>query len=200
MLRFPGPEPASIHDYGRRKPVESRTLLGVFKGTRTGYTVGCRSRTPVHRPLFRTPELITKEEKKRRKKEIMSFRFSQEDLNRSRLLEPALWYPCEIIKVHEDLMNMKNKGEVKRTNFDCQVIDGKCKGAIIYVNFNEAYPGFAIPFFAALSGKKVEQMSPDDSYDPKAAEGRKIKIFVTHRDYNGKMYNNAEAFKAIDAE
>lgn len=121
----------------------------------------------------------------------MRLRLTEEDINRGKLLEPGVWYNCQVVKVYD---TPSNSGDSINTNVDCQVIDGPFKGAMIYVRFNEKAPGFAVPFLSAFG----IDVAPGVEYDLSALEGRKLKIFVTHREYNNRLYNNPSDFRPID--
>jgi hypothetical protein len=129
-------------------------------------------------------------EKVRKGETTMRFRLTEEDLNRGRLLEPGIWYNCEILKVYD---TPSRTGDSLNTNVDCQVIDGPFKGAMVYVRFNEKAPGFVVPFLQALG----VEVKPGEEYDLKATEGRKIRIFIQHREYNGKYYNDPVDYRPI---
>ena len=123
----------------------------------------------------------------------MKYRFNQDDINRGKLVEPGLWYNVEVVKVYEDTCQIKGES-VGRTNVDLQITDGNFKGAMLYVNFNEKYPSYMIPFLAAFG----VEVKPDTDYDPESTVGRKLRVFVNHREWNNKFYNDVAAYKAAE--
>lgn len=120
------------------------------------------------------------------------FRITQEDINRTKLVEPGSWYNVKILKVYDE---PTKKGDSINTNIDMQIVDGNFKGAMLFRTFNEKAPGFVIPFVKALTGREP---APDEEYDLTAAEGRSMKVFVRHREYNGVLYNDVVDFRPMD--
>ena len=120
----------------------------------------------------------------------MRFRITQDDINRTMLVEPDLWYPVEVVKVYDE---PANKGDSINTKVDLQIIDGRFKGLVVTRTFNEKAPGFVIPYLAAF-GIEAEA---DVDYDLKATEGQKIRAFIKHREWQGTKYNDAVDFMAL---
>lgn len=122
---------------------------------------------------------------------MAKFRVSQEDINRTKLVDPGLWYPCKVTGVSEKL---SAKGDSMNTTVDLLVTSGPFAGVIFYRLFNEKAPGMVIPFLKAFGVEVV----PDEEYDLNATIDRFVNVFVNHREYNGKMYNDVVDFKPMD--
>lgn len=122
---------------------------------------------------------------------MAKMKVSQEDINRNKLVEPGLWYTCEVINVNEALTKA---GDSTNTNIDLQITEGTFKGTMLYRTFNEKAPGFGIPFLKAF-GIDVQ---PDVEYDLDATKGRKLRCFVKHREWNGQTFNDVVDFRPID--
>lgn len=118
----------------------------------------------------------------------MKFRVSQKDINRNRLVEPNLWYEAEVMEVYEE---QSKSGDSYNTKADLQIVGGEYEGVVITRVFSEKAPGFVIPYLEAF-GIKVE---PDTDYDLEATKGRRLGIFVKHREYQGKMYNDVDGYR-----
>lgn len=114
---------------------------------------------------------------------MAQFRLSQDDINRTKLVDPNLWYDLRIEKVYDE---PSSKGDSTNTKVDCRVVGSPFDGMVVTAIFNEKAPGTIIPFVKAF-GVEVEA---DASYDPKAFEGRMVRGFITHREWKDKNYNN----------
>lgn len=119
------------------------------------------------------------------------FTFSQEDINRSKLLEPGLWYNVEVTNVEEAL---SRKGDSMNTFVYMKVIDGPFTGALLTRTFNEKAPGAAIPFIEALG----YEVKPGVDYNLSNAIGRKLRVFVNHVEREGRILNNVADFRPLD--
>lgn len=119
------------------------------------------------------------------------FRITQEDINRTKLVDPGIWYPCKVTGVSEKL---SNKGDSMNTNVDLVITSGPFAGVVIYRTFNEKAPGAVIPYLKAFGVEVVA----DEEYDLAATVDRYVMVCVNHREYNGKLYNDAVDFKPMD--
>lgn len=120
----------------------------------------------------------------------MKFRLSVDDINRTRLVEPELWYVTRIEKVYDELTKA---GDSVNTKVDLRIMEGTYKDMVITRTFNEKAPGFTIPFIKACG----QDVAPDVDYDLKATEGMIIKSFIKHREWSGAKYNDAVDFKSL---
>lgn len=121
------------------------------------------------------------------------FKFTKDDINRGKLVNPGEWYPSEIIS-YERATAKDGSGLDK---FKARIIDGEFEGVPLYFQFSEKAPGFAIPFAEAILEQKVEE---DTEFElSHALVGRKIDIYVTRSLYNGKEQNNVANFRPLSA-
>ncbi len=120
-----------------------------------------------------------------------SFRFTQKDINRGKLLDPGLWYRVKQVGVSEEL---SKKGDSMNITVDFEVLNGPFQGCVLYRMFSEKAPGFAIPYFKAF-GVEVKE---GDDYNFDALNGRMIEVFVKHREYEGKLSNDVIDFRPAD--
>lgn len=118
------------------------------------------------------------------------FRLTQEDINRNRLVDPGNWYPVEIVNVYEEL---SSRGDSMNTKLDMKIIDGPFTGAMLYRTFNEKAPGYVIPLLKAFGVEIV----PDQEYDLTALQGRRLRVFVKHSEYNGQIRNDVVDFRPL---
>ena len=121
---------------------------------------------------------------------MAKFRVSQDDINRTKLVEPGLWYNAEVVDVSDEL---SKAGDSTNTNIKLKILDGTFQGCEVYRTFNEKAPGFVIPFLGAVG----VSVTPDTEYDLDATKGRKLQIFIKQREYSGRLFNDVADFRPI---
>lgn len=118
----------------------------------------------------------------------MRFRLSQDDINRGKLVEPNLWYRTKVEKVYDE---SSKDGQSTNTKVDLRIIGGTFNDLVVTRIFSEKAPGFIVPYLKAF-GVEVEA---DQNYDLSATEGRTLKTFIKHREYQGQKFNDPADFR-----
>jgi hypothetical protein len=126
------------------------------------------------------------------------FTITQEDLNKGKLVEPAVWYPVEIVKVEDKTAKTSGADMIL---VHLLITAGEFKGTTLYQNFMPDFPGFIVDFLAAIQGvertKDFEAKvlnNPIDVSD-KTCKGRKLEVYVTRGSYNNKPNNQIEGYR-----
>lgn len=121
---------------------------------------------------------------------MSKFRMSEEDINRSKLVEPG-WYNVEVTDCQDA---MSKAGDSVNTTLTMKILDGPFKGAILFKLYNEKAPGLAIPLLKALGVEIV----PDMEVDLEATKGRKVRAYVKNEEWQGVVRNRVEDFRPLD--
>jgi hypothetical protein len=125
----------------------------------------------------------------------MKMRFTPDDRKRGLVLDPN-WYPAVVASL--EIKAAKGDGSTN-WNYKLTILSGKGKdgkdytGAFVYRLFNEKAMGFAIPFIEAIGFK----LKDEDEFDPNAAIGKKLMVYVKNREYEGKLQNEVADFRPI---
>lgn len=126
------------------------------------------------------------------------FTITQDDINKGKLVEPAVWYPVEVVKVEDKVAKTSGADMIL---VHLLIRDGEFKGTTLYQNFMPDFPGFIVDFLAAISGtertKEFEQKilnNPIDISD-KTVKGKKLEVYVTRGSYNNKPNNQIEGYR-----
>lgn len=126
------------------------------------------------------------------------FTITQDDINKGKLVEPAVWYPVEVVKVEDKIAKTSGADMIL---VHLLITAGEFKGTTLYQNFMPDFPGFIVDFLAAISGtertKEFEQKilnNPIDISD-KTVKGKKLEVYVTRGSYNNKPNNQIEGYR-----
>ncbi len=114
--------------------------------------------------------------------------FDQEDFLRGKIVAPA-WYVMDIKEIGE-----KPAANGESTNYPCEgrIVcnddDGSTDFAGVPVtwNFNSKYKSAVIAFLSAMG----QELAPGQRVELKAAEGRKVAVYVDNKTYEGRILNN----------
>ena len=144
-------------------------------------------------------EELTKKYEQREGNRLMAlFTITQEDLNKGKLVEPAVWYPVEVVKVEDKTAKTSGADMIL---VHLLISGGDFKGTTLYQNFMPDHPGFIVDFLAALAKtertKEFEAKilnNPIDVSD-KSCKGKQLEVYVTRGSYNGKPTNNIEGYR-----
>lgn len=114
--------------------------------------------------------------------------FEQEDFLRGKIVAPG-WYLMEVKEVGE-----KPAANGESTNFPteariiCNDDDGSLDfaGVPIVWNFNSKFKSAILGFLAAMG----QEVQPGQRVELKAAEGRKVAVYIDNKTYEGRILNN----------
>lgn len=121
----------------------------------------------------------------------MKISLTREDILSSKVLPPG-WYLCRI----KDVTTEPSKGD-NSTNYIFQFVvsDGQFKDTSLKKWYaNEKYMGVLTELLSVLLGREV---TPEDNIDLESTKGKNIRIKVKNTEWNGRMGNEAEGFKAV---
>lgn len=121
----------------------------------------------------------------------MKLNITPEDHNKAALLDPG-YYPC-IIRAQEEKVSKGDASAYTEVKFE--VLEGPYKGAVLFTNFSEKAPGFAIEFFKAL-GANIDK-SKTTEVDFASIIGKKILVNVRRGEWNGKPKNEVNGYRPI---
>lgn len=120
--------------------------------------------------------------------------FSEDDVNRGKVVEEAGWLPAKIEK-HEEVA-AKTDGS-KLFKYRARVLEGKYKGMVLFFQFSEKAMGFMIPF-AKAGGANVGPKGLA-GYDTEANVGKTMEFYVKPGVYEGKAQNDVSDFRPTGA-
>lgn len=116
--------------------------------------------------------------------------FTEEDVNRSKVVEEAKWVPAEFVSYKEKAANTDGSALYV---YSFKALSEKEKGMTFYAQFSEKALGMMKNFVIAC-GKPFKIGT---SLDPETLinKGSKLMLFVKPVEYNGNMKNEVKDFR-----
>ncbi len=114
--------------------------------------------------------------------------FDEQDFLRGKIVAPG-WYLMEIKEVGEkpaangESTNYPTEGTILQNDDDSSK---DYAGVPVIWNFNSKYKSAIIAFMAAMG----QELTPGMRVELKAAEGRKVAVYVENKTYEGRILNN----------
>ena len=120
----------------------------------------------------------------------MKMQITPEDHLKGSVIDPG-WYPC-IVKDEEEKV-AKTDGSAY-SEVKLEITDGPFKGVVLYTNFSEKAPGFAIEFLKAC-GYNLDPKKPVD-VDLHACINKALMVSVKRGEWNGRPKNEVNGYRA----
>jgi hypothetical protein len=124
---------------------------------------------------------------------MAQFNITRENLLRSKTITPG-WYRVKIVKTENT--PAKTDGSM---NLNVEFVitqDGPFKDVPVSRTFNEKAGGFAVSFFEALMGRKIDEGGA--SFNTDNAVGRELMAFIKTDMYQNRPTNKVEDFRSIE--
>lgn len=120
--------------------------------------------------------------------------FTEEDINRGKVVDEAQWVPAEFVKYDEKAA--KTDGSALFV-YSFKPLSEKHKGMMFYAQFSEKALGMMKNFVTA-TGKpfKVGELDTEKIIQ----KGQKIMLYVKPVEYNGNMKNEVKDFRPFGSE
>ena len=127
----------------------------------------------------------------------MAFRYSQDDVARTQVVEETSWLYCRITNYEEKASKKADRRGISNHVVTMKVEDpsSKYNGMVLIANFPEDYPGLAFGFLKAM-GANIEKGGGEvDFADYK---GDYVQVCVSPGTYNDKPSNNIVDYRPKD--
>lgn len=116
-------------------------------------------------------------------------KLTREDIMAGKAIAPA-WYLSEIKEVTQK--PSKTDGSTN-TWVKFMILEGPNTGVMINKNYSEKFMAGIVGLIEALTGKPYVE---DTEIDLDSAIGKKVRIKVKNNEYQGRMQNDVEGYKA----
>lgn len=121
--------------------------------------------------------------------------FTEEDVNRSKVVEEAKWVPCEFVAYKEKTANTDGSALYV---YSFKALSEKEKGMTFYAQFSEKAMGMMKNFVIAMGKPFNTKVSLDT--ETIIQKGQKIMLYVKPVEYNGNMKNEVKDFRPFGSE
>lgn len=120
----------------------------------------------------------------------MKMQITPEDHLKGSVIEPG-WYPVIVKDEEEKVAKGDGSGY---SSITMEIIDGPAKGVLLYQNFSEKAPSFALDFLKAV-GIVVDKNKTTD-IDLHSTVGKTLMAQVVRGEYLGKPKNEVSNYRA----